>query len=254
MSFFMMKSILSVALMVTAVIALAAMMSLMGKSEHKRGPDSLRRAHRLWGYVSVILVVLISYFCITHVAAVGDAVPVRGVLHGVLALFLIVGIVIKIAIVRSYRQFLKYVPVMGMALFSLIFVVVATSAGYFLVRAWCPSARPRPAVVTGQVAQEAAVGEGDVAGSGDREAHIAVGEEIYARHCAGCHFANREDPKVGPGLKGLMQRDRFVSVDAPVTVVGVMQQIKKPTGMMPAFGDRLSDQDMASLLAYLRTL
>jgi len=254
MSFFMMKSILSVVLMAAAVTALAAMMSLMGKSEHKSSPDSLRRAHRVSGYASVILVLLISYFCITHVAAVGDAVPVRGVLHGVLALFLIVGIVIKIVIVRSYRQFLKYVPVMGMVLFGLIFVVVATSAGYFLVRTWCPSARPRPTEVAGQMAPGAPVSEGDVVSSDDREAHVAAGEEIYARHCAGCHFANKEDPKVGPGLKGLMQRDRFVSVDAPVTVVGVMQQIAKPTGMMPAFGDRLSDQDMTSLLAYLRTL
>jgi len=252
MSFFMMKSLLSVALLVTAAVALGAMMSLMGRKEHRRSPDSLRMIHRVWGYVSVVLVVVIGYLCVRHVASVGDAVPTRGVIHGVLALFLIVGIVVKIAIVRSYRQFLKYAPVLGMVLFSLIFVVVATSAGFLLVRTWCSPAEP-PVRVVGEAATESAetgAGVDDQEETPDAE----LGRSVYARHCAGCHPADSEKPRVGPGLKGLMRRERFVSVDAPVTVAGVMQQIVQPAGSMPAFGDRLSDAELTALLAYIQTL
>ncbi len=237
-SHFLWKSILSVFFAAAAVVATAAMLCLMGKAERRLPGKVLRRTHRTAGWIAVALLVIISYYCTKHVAAVGDQLSVRAVLHGTLALILIVVLALKVLIVRIFREFIRFVPAMGLIVFSLVFVVVSTSAGYFFVRTWCGPAGPEET----QTAEVVAAGE------------AASGVALFQSHCAMCHDADSTDPRIGPGLAGLFGRESLRGGGRPVTPESVASQIVAPVGTMPSFESRLAEQEIAAVVEYLKTL
>lgn len=75
------------------------------------------------------------------------------------------------------------------------------------------------------------------------EGDAANGKKVFASAgCGGCHTfsAAGSTGTVGPNLD-----DASVDVDAAV------QQVKNGGGGMPAFGDRLSDQEIADVAAFV---
>ena len=244
MSVFMMKSVLSVVFLAAAIVAIGAMLSLMGRAERTFSGKALRKMHRTAGWIVVVLLVVISYFCIRYVALVGDQMSGRAVFHGVLALILIVVLALKVLIVRRYKEFLRFVPVMGLIVFSLVFVVVATSAGFFFVQTWCGTTDPAPSVGITRAAptEDARAGDAD------------AGQAGFLSHCAMCHNSDSDARKVGPGLGGLFARESLLSSGRPPTSENVASQITEPVGTMPSFASRLSSQELADIVAYLETL
>jgi uncharacterized membrane protein len=85
------------------------------------------------------------------------------------------------------------------------------------------------------------------------DARVQAGVDLFAESCAMCHFTDSTETKVGPGLKGLFQREALPVSQKPVTAEAVADQLKTPFENMPAFPD-LTDEEIASLVAYLRTL
>lgn len=80
------------------------------------------------------------------------------------------------------------------------------------------------------------------------------GQELFDLHCASCH----EDPppdlkKRPPKLEGLFKAKQLPS-GVPVTDKQVRKTITEGLRTMPAFDQRLSDQDLNDLIAYLHTL
>jgi hypothetical protein len=63
-------------------------------------------------------------------AQMGDAMSIRAGFHVVLAIAFVVLLILKIAIVRVYKNFLKQAPVLGMMIFILAVIVFAISAGF----------------------------------------------------------------------------------------------------------------------------
>ena len=84
-------------------------------------------------------------------------------------------------------------------------------------------------------------------------AHEASGYEVYRSACAGCHYANRQDALRGPGLLGLYRKP-YLPSGAPANDDRVRAAIISGRGMMPAFGNKLDDQQLTDLIAYLHTL
>ncbi len=75
------------------------------------------------------------------------------------------------------------------------------------------------------------------------EGDAANGKKLFASAgCGGCHTfsAAGSTGTVGPNLD-----------DAEVDVDAAVQQIKNGGGGMPAFGDRLSDQEIADVAAFV---
>jgi mono/diheme cytochrome c family protein len=58
---------------------------------------------------------------------------------------------------------------------------------------------------------------------------------------------------MGPSLKGLFKR-KTLQNGKPVSDANVLAQINNGGNGMPAYGDMLSAEDKANLLAYLHTL
>jgi cytochrome c6 len=69
----------------------------------------------------------------------------------------------------------------------------------------------------------------------------AAGKVVFTANCAGCHtLADAGSGTVGPPLDG-----RSLSVEA------VAAQVTNGGGAMPAFGDRLGEQEIADVAAYV---
>lgn len=82
---------------------------------------------------------------------------------------------------------------------------------------------------------------------------IAAGEALFAQKCSFCHFTDSTETKVGPGLKGLFQREKMTRSGWPMTQENIRRQLKTPFEQMPAFGS-LSDGEIDALIAYLKSL
>ena len=130
MSAYFLKTILGTAFLAAALTSFLSMMTLMGKPEKKTDPAKLIKIHRAAGIVIGILLVPLIYLGARFLARTGDAMSIRAGFHVVLAIAFVVLLILKIAIVRVYRNFLKYAPVLGMMIFILAVIVFAISAGF----------------------------------------------------------------------------------------------------------------------------
>lgn len=79
----------------------------------------------------------------------------------------------------------------------------------------------------------------------------AEGKHLYEIRCAHCHEDNDLGlKKVPPSLHGVFERKTLPS-GAPATDEAVRQNVLTGKGMMPSFGGRFTEEQMAALLAYL---
>jgi mono/diheme cytochrome c family protein len=79
------------------------------------------------------------------------------------------------------------------------------------------------------------------------------GHTVFQGHCAKCHYANTDDSFHGPGLQALYKQ-KYLPSGAPANDDRVTSVIQHGRGVMPAFGNKLDDQEISDLIAYLHTL
>ena len=217
------------------LVAVLCMLTLMGRAERKTGATFLRRLHKIAGAVFALMYLVISYFCLHYVEMAGEGLSTRAVFHGVLAIALFFVLALKISIVQFYKQFLRYVPGLGMTVFGLALAVFFTSAGYFFL-------------VTGET-----TGAEEPVSEISEMADAQRGEMLFENQCSFCHYADKADSKLGPGLKGVLRGKTLPASGRPATAENVTQQLLNPYQSMPSFGS-LSEQEIKDLLAYLETL
>jgi cytochrome c2 len=236
MSVFLLKSILAIALLIAGLSAALAMLISLGRAEKKVSPTTLRKVHRAAGYLFALLLLALAILGTKIFIGAGDTLSLRAVLHAFLALFLLFIFLLKIVLVRFYKSFLRTVPGLGMTVLVLVLVVFSVSAGFFLLR-------------TASTSDPLAAASSMPALQGDAD----KGSDLFARNCASCHYSDREDKKLGPGLKGLFQKDRLPLSGRAATEENVRRQMMSPFRSMPSFGS-LTPQEVADLVAYLKTL
>ena len=82
----------------------------------------------------------------------------------------------------------------------------------------------------------------------------AAGRKIYDAECDRCHEPYSTRGKKGPGLKGVFQ-NRYLSLSGlPANDERVSNIIRLGRNEMPGYSQKLSQQDIQDLLAYLHTL
>jgi len=82
----------------------------------------------------------------------------------------------------------------------------------------------------------------------------AAGRKIYDNECDRCHEPDSTRGKKGPGLQGMF-KNKYLSLSGlPADDERVSDIIRLGRKEMPAYSQKLSDQDMQDLLAYLHTL
>src|SRR5438067_4385010 len=78
------------------------------------------------------------------------------------------------------------------------------------------------------------------------------GQEVF-QQCGVCHNADSTEKKMGPGLKGLFQKEKMANDKKP-TEANVRAKIDEGGNGMPAYKDMLSDEEKNNVIAYLKTL
>ncbi|MGB8772086.1 MAG: cytochrome c [Candidatus Korobacteraceae bacterium] len=81
----------------------------------------------------------------------------------------------------------------------------------------------------------------------------AQGRRVYDARCAECHYAYSKHDLRGPSLNGLFKR-QFMKNGIPANNERVTDIILLGRAKMPAFQQKLTQQQLDDLLAYLHTL
>jgi len=84
-------------------------------------------------------------------------------------------------------------------------------------------------------------------------AQQAAGRRVYETRCADCHFAYIGRDLKGPSLQGLFKRP-FMKNGIPANDDRVSDIILLGRAKMPAFQNKLTQQQLDDLMAYLHTL
>src|SRR5215472_11783265 len=85
-------------------------------------------------------------------------------------------------------------------------------------------------------------------------AQQAAGRKIYDTECDRCHEPYSIRGKKGPSLKGVFQHKYLSLSGLPANDDRVTDIVRLGRNEMPAYSQKLSQQDMQDLLAYLHTL
>ena len=81
----------------------------------------------------------------------------------------------------------------------------------------------------------------------------AMGRRVYDARCAECHYAYSSRNLRGPSMHGLFKKP-FMSSGIPANDERVTDIIMLGRAKMPGFQQKISEQQLADLLAYLHTL
>jgi hypothetical protein len=138
-----MKVVVSTEIGVLVLFQVVSALWIYGKFPRK-APRWLGMAHRISGTTALVLSVFVAYHCLWALGLEvgtlpdGHVVSTRTVVHGVLGCAVIGAIVVKVTAVRSRRAPGWFLPVAGGLLFSLLVLVVLTSAGWYIAEQGWP--------------------------------------------------------------------------------------------------------------------
>ena len=82
----------------------------------------------------------------------------------------------------------------------------------------------------------------------------AAGRKVYDAECDRCHEPYSTKGKKGPGLKGVFQRQYLPLSGLPANDERVADIIRTGRNEMPGYSQKLSQQELQDLLAYMHTL
>jgi len=129
--------------------------------------------------------------------------------------------------------------VMGMTVFCLAFVVFCLSAGFFFLSSNKPVAEEKTELQKTEVSTDGSVEKG---------------KTLFENKCSVCHYPNKFESKMGPGLKEIFKRETLPVSGKAATPENVQGQLVNPYRNMPSFKNDLTKKDIQDLLAYLATL
>ncbi len=81
----------------------------------------------------------------------------------------------------------------------------------------------------------------------------AQGKGIFENTCSKCHYPDRTETKIGPGLKALFDGETLPVSGRKVSEENVRSQLSDPYENMPSFAD-MSTEKKDAVIAYLKTL
>ena len=85
-------------------------------------------------------------------------------------------------------------------------------------------------------------------------AAAARGKEVFDKKCGICHYADNDQKKIGPGLKGISKRGTFTVNNNKVTDESLKTWIENGDTLMPPFKDVLEPAEIKDVIAYVKTL
>ncbi len=250
MHIFTIKSLLSLVIVFSALVAMFTMFEVFGRLEKRFNSEKLKKIHKLNGIFFIALSVAIACVCLEFIVKTKAEPSPRAAFHAVFALAVFVLLMLKIAFVRFYRQFYGKVQTLGLLIALLTFGMVATSGGYYLL----VKGIGKDTLISGEVEQpQKGVREPSRPAVRTDTESIAKGKELYESKCSFCHDAFSTERVVGPGHKGILKNPLLPVSKKPATPENAANQLRNPYKDMPSFS-YLSEDDVQNIVAFLNTL
>ncbi|HYL83712.1 MAG TPA: cytochrome c [Candidatus Angelobacter sp.] len=105
-------------------------------------------------------------------------------------------------------------------------------------------AQDQPAAAPAKKAKSSGAGSGSA----------ARGKEVFDKKCSMCHFADSDQKKIGPGLKGISKRGTFTVNGNKVTTQSLTTWIENGDSLMPPMKETLEPGQIKDVVAYVKTL
>jgi cytochrome c2 len=109
-------------------------------------------------------------------------------------------------------------------------------------------------VAGAMLAQDAPPAKSPKKASSQAGGSAARGKEVFEKKCAMCHFADSDQKKIGPGLKGISKRGTFTVNGNKVTTESLKNWIENGNSLMPGMKDSLEPPQIKDVVAYVKTL
>ncbi|TNF53875.1 hypothetical protein EP227_05230 [bacterium] len=124
MSIFLFKSLLSLLVLFLAIVGLVSMYEVFGRTNQRLNRERLKRIHKANGLMYILLFLFIAYFCLNFIISSKTELSPRSTFHSIFAITIIVLFLLKISIIRMYRQFYNQVKTLGLLIALITFGVV----------------------------------------------------------------------------------------------------------------------------------
>src|SRR5260370_3960559 len=132
------------------------------------------QAHRIAGYLFVALFCLMTWFMILKIKGRSDDLPLPSMLHVLLATVMAPLLFVKVLVARYYKKHTAILVPLGLTIFVLAFVLIATAVGPYILRT---------AIVKDISLQAIDMGSAKI--------DMQASEELMQRRCSRCHTLDR---------------------------------------------------------------
>ena len=134
----MLSTSLSAALgLAFVLIGVAALWLIFEASRHSQDQAARNRriqAHRLAGYLFIALFCFMTWLMLLRLKDVSDELSLRSMLHILIAMVLAPLFLIKVLVARYYKSYTAVLVPLGVTIFTLGFVLIASTDGPYLLR------------------------------------------------------------------------------------------------------------------------
>ncbi len=249
MPLILLKSFISIVFVLSAIIAMFTMFEVLGRKESKYNISTLKQIHKINGIIFFLICLAISYLCLYFIFNTKAELSLRGALHSLLALSLILLLIIKINFIKFYTEFYKYVKGFGITIAVIAFLTFGTSAGYYLLVSEFGTFK---SLEISSKIQSTGQSQSLYKIPIDNES-INAGRALFNEKCFFCHDAKSKNRIVGPGLENVLKEKYLPVSKKPPTAENIIEQIRNPIKDMPSFS-YLSDDEIRNIIAHLNTL
>jgi cytochrome c2 len=233
------------------------MFEIFGRNKTVFNTERMKKMHKLTGRIYLIIFIFIAFFCLSFIIQTKAELSTRSSFHSLFALSILVLFCLKFLYIKIYRKFYEHAKIIGLLMALITFGLVGSSGGYYLLvsefgtdTSFDNIVRYKKSVKLAKAEETIVIKEAVV--KSDPES-IGKGKNLFDAKCKFCHSAFSTETLVGPGLKGILKRNKLPASRRSATVENIIRQFKKPFSRMPSF-EYLTDKEIADLIAFLNTL
>ena len=124
-------SIMATLFVAVGVITIFMMFEMFASNKSNTNRPVWKYTNIFCGYLFISLYIIILFFMINKATVIQKELTARAVIHIVLSLSLIPLLAIKIAIVKRYHKLGGKLPMIGITIFIVAFVLTGITAGYY---------------------------------------------------------------------------------------------------------------------------
>lgn len=226
------------------------MFEVFGRQEKRYNITTLKKIHRVNGYVYLIFFLFVSYLCIDFIVSTKADLPPRSAIHATLGLAIFILLFLKIIFVRFYKLYYSKVQAQGLLIALLTFGLVGTSAGYYIAVSKFGLDKAVQEVMERSEGSPKETGAIEV--RTDPES-VKRGKKMYNSKCYSCHDPFTKATIIGPGHQGILKNPVLPVSKKNATPENIALQLRQPYNQMPSFA-YLADDEIADIIAFLYTL